>query len=152
MPYADHDFFQRCSKKLINRNTPVDEVMAAQGELLAYLDDLVERKLAEPDDELLAQLAAARLPTGELTRHEVATMGLLLLVAGHETTANMIALGTLALFQNPEQLALLRESDDPKFVAGAVEELLRYLNIVHSGRRRFARGGHRDRRCADQGR
>jgi hypothetical protein len=139
VPYADHDFFQNRSKKLVNRNTPVDEVMAAQGELLAYLDDLVDRRLAERDDGLLAQLAAARLATGELTRHEVAVMGLLLLVAGHETTANMIALGTLALFRNPEQLALLRESDDPRFVAGAVEELLRYLNIVHSGRRRFAR-------------
>jgi cytochrome P450 len=48
----------------------------------------------------------------------------------------MIALGTLALLQNPDQLALLRERDDPKFVAGAVEELLRYLHITHLGRRR----------------
>lgn len=65
-------------------------------------------------------------------------MGVLLLVAGHETTANMIALGTLALLQNPGQLALLRDSDDPKVIASAVEELLRYLNIAHSGRRRAA--------------
>jgi cytochrome P450 len=65
-------------------------------------------------------------------------MGVLLLLAGHETTANMIALGTLALLTNPDQLALLRESDDPKLIAGAVEELLRYLNITHNGRRRVA--------------
>jgi cytochrome P450 len=63
---------------------------------------------------------------------------MLLLVAGHETTANMIGLGTLTLLQHPGQLAELRETEDPKLVAGAVEELLRYLNIVHSGRRRVA--------------
>jgi cytochrome P450 len=65
-------------------------------------------------------------------------MGILLLIAGHETTANMIALGTLALLQHPDQLAQLRESGDPKLVASAVEELLRYLNIPHNGRRRVA--------------
>lgn len=65
-------------------------------------------------------------------------MGVLLLIAGHETTANMIALGTLALLENPGQLALLRDTDDPKLVSSAVEELLRYLHITHNGRRRVA--------------
>jgi cytochrome P450 len=65
-----------------------------------------------------------------------AQLGMLLLIAGHETTANMIALGTLALLEYPDQLALLRETDDPKLFAGAVEELLRYLHITDGGRRR----------------
>jgi cytochrome P450 len=65
-------------------------------------------------------------------------MASLMLIAGHETTANMIGLGTLALLEHPEQLAELRETEDPKLVANAVEELLRYLTIVHSGRRRVA--------------
>jgi cytochrome P450 len=51
----------------------------------------------------------------------------------------MIALGTLALFEHPEQMALLRETDDPGMIASAVEELLRYLNITQNGRRRVAR-------------
>ncbi len=124
---------------MINWTTPVDEVLAAQRELLDYLDDLIAGKLVEPDDALLSQLAASRLATGELSRRDVAMMALLLLVAGHETTANMIALGTLALLRHPGQLAVLRDADDPAVIAGAVEELLRYLNIVHSGRRRVAR-------------
>jgi cytochrome P450 len=65
-------------------------------------------------------------------------MGLLLLIAGHETTANMIALGTYALLSCPDQLAAVRGSDDPELIRRTVEELLRYLSIVHSGRRRVA--------------
>ena len=65
-------------------------------------------------------------------------MASLVLIAGHETTANMIALGTSALLEHPEQLAELRDTDDLKLVANAVEELLRYLTIVHYGQRRVA--------------
>jgi cytochrome P450 len=65
-------------------------------------------------------------------------MGMLLLLAGHETTANMIALGTLTLLEHPAQLTALRDADDPELVASAVEELLRYLTIVHFGLRRVA--------------
>jgi cytochrome P450 len=65
-------------------------------------------------------------------------MGVLLLVAGHETTANMIALGTYALLTHPDQLATVRTADDPQLIGRTVEELLRYLTIVHTGRRRVA--------------
>ena len=137
VPYADHGFFQANSKVLIKRDTPLDEALAAQQRLLGYLDRLVGDKLASPGDDLLSQVAG-RVKTGDLSRHDAAAMGQLLLVAGHETTANMIALGTLTLLQHPRQLAILREADDPKVIAGAVEELLRYLTIVHNGRRRVA--------------
>ena len=138
VPYADHDFFQRNSRLLINRNSTPEQGRRAQADLVAYLEELVGRKLAEPADDLLSKLAAEQVATGAMTRHELAVMGQLLLVAGHETTANMIALGTVALLEHPDQLAELRSAEDPKLIAGAVEELLRYLTIVHSGRRRVA--------------
>jgi cytochrome P450 len=86
---------------------------------------------------MLSRLAVNRLRTGELNVEELTRMAQLMVTAGHETTANMISLGTLALLRNPDQLALLRESDDPRLVAGAVEELLRYLSVT-TGRRRVA--------------
>jgi cytochrome P450 len=135
VPYADHDFFQQNSKMLIRMTATPEERAAAHGNLASYLNDLVGEKLDNPGDDLLSGLTE-RIRSGELTRQDAAGIGVLLLIAGHETTANMIALGTLALLEHPEQLAVLRETDDPKVVAGAVEELLRYLNITHNGRRR----------------
>jgi cytochrome P450 len=136
VPYADHDFFQENSKVLINRDVSAEERFAASGRLFGYLDDLIGEKLENPGDDLLSGLVE-RIRSGELTRNDAAQMGVLMLIAGHETTANMIALGTLALLENPDQLALLRSSSgDPRVVAGAVEELLRYLHITHNGRRR----------------
>ncbi|POX37470.1 cytochrome P450 [Streptomyces sp. Ru73] len=138
VPYEKHDFFQRNTKVIVRRTSTSEEVLAARAALTDYMDDLLSAKLAEPTDDLLSVLATERVATAEMTQRQAAEMGVLLLGAGHETTANMIALGTLALLQNPGQLALLRDAEDPELVAGAVEELLRYLNITHSGRRRVA--------------
>ncbi|MEV6623361.1 cytochrome P450 [Amycolatopsis sp. NPDC051106] len=137
VPYADHGFFQENSKLIIRRDAQPEERAAGHQALVGYLDRLMGEKLAAPAGDLLSGLAR-RVDAGELSRTEAAQMGVLLLIAGHETTANMIALGTLALLEHPGQLALLRESDDPALVASAVEELLRYLNITHNGRRRLA--------------
>jgi cytochrome P450 len=135
VPYQDHGFFQRLSTVLIKSTSTPEDSVAAVRELVGYLDRLIGEKIAHPADDLLS-LLAERVSAGELTRREAANMGQLLLVAGHETTANMIALGTFALIRHPDQLARVRESEDPKLIASTVEELLRYLNIVHSGRRR----------------
>lgn len=137
VPYADHAFFQTNSKLMVDRTATPDERTGAVGAMAGYLDELVARKQTDPGDDLLSRLTE-RIAAGELTREGAAQMGVLLLIAGHETTANMIALGTLALLQNPDQLARVRDADDPKVVAGAVEELLRYLSITHTGRRRVA--------------
>lgn len=138
VPYEKHDFFQKHTKVLVRRNSDPQEAIAASEALIGYLQDLLADKLAEPGDDILSDLATRRVATGELTPREAAEMGSLLLAAGHETTANMIALGTVALLRHPDQLALLRDSDDPKVIAATVEELLRYLTIVHSGRLRVA--------------
>ncbi|PJN31012.1 cytochrome P450 [Streptomyces sp. CB02959] len=137
VPYADHDFFQANSKILVKTTTTVEQARVATQQLLDYLDRQIGVKLGHPAHDALSTLAE-RVRAGELSRSEAASMGMLLLTAGHETTANMIALGTLALLQHPDQLGRLRESDDLKVVASAVEELLRYLTIVHRGRRRVA--------------
>ncbi|GAA3507696.1 hypothetical protein FHR32_004296 [Streptosporangium album] len=137
VPYADHDFFQENSKTIIKRDATPEQRSAALGQLAGYLDNLLGEKLTNPGDDMLSRLTE-RIKIGELSRQEAAQMGVLLLIAGHETTANMIALGTLALLEHPGQLALLRDTDDEKLVTSAVEELLRYLHITHNGRRRAA--------------
>ena len=138
VPYADHDLFQENSKAILHQESTPEERMVAAGGMFEYLSTLVEDRFTNPGDDMLSGLAA-RITSGELTRHEATEIAVLMLLAGHETTANMIALGTLTLLENPDQLALLRENlDDPKLVASAVEELLRYLTIAHGGRRRAA--------------
>ena len=137
VPYDDHESFQENSKILINRDASGEERRAAGGRLFQYLDGLIGQKIADPGDDLLSSLVE-RIANGELTRPEAVQMGVLMLLAGHETTANMIALGTLALLEHPDQLAMLRKTDDPALVSSAVEELLRYLHITHNGRRRVA--------------
>ncbi|GAB3442193.1 cytochrome P450 [Streptomonospora sediminis] len=137
VPYSDHDFFQANSKVIVQRDAEPDERSAALGRLSEYLYGLMGPKLAEPADDLLSGLGE-RVRAQELSQSEAAQIGVLLLIAGHETTANMIGLGTLALLQHPDQLARLRDEDDPELVSRSVEELLRYLNITHNGRRRVA--------------
>jgi cytochrome P450 len=95
----------------------------------AYMARLVARAQAEPGEDMLGMLV--REHGDELSTDELIGIASLLLIAGHETTANMLGLGTLALLRHPDQLALVR--DEPERVDGAVEELLRWLSIVHSG-------------------
>jgi cytochrome P450 len=80
----------------------------------------------------MSRLITDYVVTGQLSRETAAMNAMLLLQAGHETTASMIALGTLALLQHSDQLARLRQTDDPAAIANTVEGLMRYLTIVHS--------------------
>ena len=137
VPYSDHGFFQKNSNLIIKRGVSPEDQGAAMGALIAYLHQLLTLKLEQPGEDIFTDLAR-RVDAGELTAHDAAQIGVLLLIAGHETTANMIALGTLALLEHPEQLAHLRDSEDPALVSSAVEELLRYLTITHDGRKRIA--------------
>ncbi|MBB2947076.1 cytochrome P450 [Actinoplanes lutulentus] len=138
VPYADHAFFQAASRRAISHDTDPDDAAQAGKGLGEYLGGLLAAKIEQPADDVLSEMGA-RVTAGEMTFAEAVTMGSAILIAGHETSASMISLGTLALLRNPDELRKLREnSDDPKFVANAAEELLRYLTIVHSGIRRIA--------------
>ncbi|WP_246266515.1 cytochrome P450 [Nonomuraea typhae] len=124
VPYEDRKTFQSASERMLALESDPGVLMGAFQELAGYLDELIARKRAEPDDALLSGLL-------DLENDELIGVALLLLVAGHETTANMIGLGTFTLLTNPGQLALMR--DDPSTVDSGVEELLRYLSIIHAG-------------------
>ncbi|MEU8893770.1 cytochrome P450 [Streptomyces sp. NPDC048442] len=124
VPYEDRDNFQVNSAKILNKELPFDEQMAAFGSLTGYLAELVTGKRAEPADDILSDLAR----DDDLSIEELTGIAFLLLLAGHETTANMLGLGTFALLEHPEQLAELRAA--PDLLPGAIEELMRYLSVV----------------------
>jgi cytochrome P450 len=124
VPYADRENFQANSAQFLVRDQSLDEKMAALGALTGYLAELVTSKRAEPGEDILSDLARQE----DLTIEELVGVAFLLLLAGHETTANMLALGTFALLEHPAQAAELRA--DPDLLPDAVEELLRYLSIA----------------------
>jgi cytochrome P450 len=124
VPYADRETFQANSAQFLVKDQKLEDKMAAVGALTGYLAELVMAKRAEPGEDILSDLARQ----DDLSVEELVGMAFLLLLAGHETTANLLALGTFALLEHPEQLAELRA--DPELMPNAVEELLRYLSIA----------------------
>lgn len=137
VPYEDAEMFQHHANVGLARYATGEDTVKGAMSLHKYLAQLVEAKMENPAEDAVSDLAE-RVTAGELSVKEAAQLGTGLLIAGHETTANMIGLGVLALLQYPEQAAVLRETDDPKVVANAVEELLRYLSIIQNGQRRVA--------------
>ncbi|WP_433371703.1 cytochrome P450 [Streptosporangium sp. CA-115845] len=125
VPYEDRATFNRHAKALTSSYTSPEEMYAAWNALQEYVHGLIQAKRANPTDDVLSELTAS-----DLSDEEVAGLGAFLLGAGLDTTANMIALGTFALLNHPDQLAALRA--DPSGVDRAVEELLRYLTITHT--------------------
>ena len=129
VPYADHEFFEEQSRRLLRGPLPAD-VRDARDRLESYLGELIDGKRTSPGDGLLDDLIRDRLEEGEIDREQLISFAVILLIAGHETTANMISLGTYTLLENPGRLAELRE--DPALLPGAVEELMRMLSIADS--------------------
>ncbi|MFE0027223.1 cytochrome P450 [Amycolatopsis sp. NPDC059021] len=128
VPYSDHDFFQQRTAKMLKRDTPQPERREAFKAVEQYMDDLIAQKEADPTDDLLGRQIVKLREEGTYRRPALVAMGFLLLLAGHETTANMISLGTVAFLDNPEQLAAIKA--DPGKTLDAVEELLRYFTIT----------------------
>lgn len=132
VPYTDHGQFHELNQAITSHAVDAETGARAWQALTNFFLLLVDRKRREPGDDLISGLLGA----GDLTDDELAGIALLLHRAGHETTANMLALGTFALLSNPQQLALLRS--DGSLVENAVEELLRYLTILQFGITRTA--------------
>jgi cytochrome P450 len=132
VPYEDRDEFQHRSALLVQVDGDRDELMRVSDELNQYMVGLVMAKQARRQDDLLSRLITRAEELGTpLSLPELVSVGITLLIAGHETTANMIALSTLALLRNPAELEALRS--DPGLAPTAVEELLRYLSVVQFG-------------------
>ncbi|MEQ7123639.1 cytochrome P450 [Actinopolymorpha sp. B11F2] len=134
VPPADRDDFRAWSTTIVSDGTD-EEVQVASYAMASYLDRLLADKRADPGDDLLTALIHARDDEDRLDEHELVSMAFLLLVAGHETTVNLIGNGTLALLRHPDQLAHLQR--DPSLLPGAVEELLRYDGPVNLATMRF---------------
>ncbi|MFG3248601.1 cytochrome P450 [Streptomyces sp. NPDC048187] len=127
VPYADHDFFEEQSRRLLRGPLPAD-AQDARERLEAYLGELIDRKRVAPGEGLLDDLVRRQPGEGAIDRGQLIALAVILLVAGHETTANMISLGTYTLLTNPGRLAELRA--DTALLPGAVEELMRVLSIA----------------------
>jgi cytochrome P450 len=128
VPYDDRGDFQRRSAKQLDFSIPINDRLDLQRQARAYMTTLVARARRQPGDDILGMLV--REHGDELTDDELVGIAGLLLLAGHETTSNMLGLGTLALLRHPGQLAVVR--DDPDAVGPAIEELLRWLSIVQT--------------------
>ncbi|MGE0217729.1 cytochrome P450 [Mycolicibacterium sp.] len=132
----DHPFFNRESEKLLEvtaGNISPENIassLQARANLMNLIDELVKERevLDDPGDDILGDMVRASREE-VIDRRDIINTGWLLLVAGHETTASMTALGTLTLLEHPDQLAELRAN--PELIPAAIEELLRYLSIVH---------------------
>ncbi|MET9381684.1 cytochrome P450 [Streptomyces sp. NPDC002928] len=107
----------------------LDNGVQATKDLRQYLGGLLEQRHGRPDEDLLSRLANDDGPDGRMTDEEIVSTANLLLIAGHETTVNLITNGMLTLLRHPEVLQRLR--DEPDLVVPLVEELLRYEPPVH---------------------
>ncbi|MET9646324.1 cytochrome P450 [Streptomyces syringium] len=125
VPYEDRGSFQEQVESFMDGETSEEELIAAYTATQHYLAELVAAKRANPTDDVLSELTDS-----DLTDEELRGIALILLAAGIDTTANMLALGTFALLRNPAQLAALRA--DPALADRAVEELLRYLSVART--------------------
>lgn len=148
-PPDDWEQFRAWSDAATGTADPEIELdsMVAMGQLYEYFQKLIAARRTEPRDDLLSVLAGAEIDGHRLTDEDLLNFAFLLLVAGNETTRNLIALGTCALIAHPDQCRLL--ADDPGLIPGAVEEMLRFNSpVVHMARTATADVEIRGRRIA----
>ncbi|GHE15611.1 cytochrome P450 [Streptomyces alanosinicus] len=136
VPDEDADVFQKQTMALTTCDPGSDAGAEAFGSLMAYLDDLVRSKEAEPADDMISRLVRRYVATGELVHEDLVAMVFLVLVAGFETTANQITLSVLMLLRQPQHAqAMLR---GPEELDRTIDELLRYWSIPQDNQVRVA--------------
>ncbi|NUT23295.1 MAG: cytochrome P450 [Hamadaea sp.] len=141
VPEADRERFRSKASRVEQDSSPLAELRRL-GDAGWVTRELINHHRENPSDDIIGMLLrehGAGSEADDITDDELVGLANALLIAGHETTTQMLSLGTLALLRHPEQLAMMR--DDPEVVPGAVEELLRYLGVLHGG---FVRQATRD--------
>jgi cytochrome P450 len=138
VPARDHRKFHRWSNRIVSISSGRDvwRALPAAIAFVRYLRKMSGRRRVSPKDDLISALVQAEEDGEKLSQDELLAMSFLLLVAGHETTVNLITSGTLALLENPGQLEELE--GDPQLIKSAVEELLRYTSPVEIATERYA--------------
>ncbi|GGO01639.1 cytochrome P450 family protein [Saccharibacillus kuerlensis] len=138
VPTSDQDKFRIWSNSIIGASNSEgsSEVYQHMQEFTAYLGTWFEKVRREPGDDLISQLIAAEEAGERLSEQEIYGVVSLLIIAGHETTVNLIGNGIISLLQHPEQLHMLR--DNPDLIKGAIEEMLRYNGPVEFSTSRWA--------------
>jgi len=143
VPPEDRRKFHRWSTKIVSVSPGAEtgleglQLIPSVWRFTRYLREQFKQRRFDPKDDLLTALVQAEEAGDKLSEDELAAMGFLLLVAGHETTVNLIASGTLALLEHPEQMETLKKN--PWLIKSAVEELLRYTSPVQIATERFTR-------------
>ena len=137
VPDTDYEFLHEHTKMMMSGSSSAEERLAGITELEGYLRELVATKEQTPGDDMLSRVITKYRDDGKLDLDQMTSMTRLLLIAGHETSANMISLGTLTLIEHPDQLAELKR--DPSIVPQVVEELLRYLAVADLATSRIAK-------------
>ena len=132
VPPEDLELFQHNSSAGLDTSSTDEQRAQGFAEMYLYIQELVARKEREPGDDLISRLVTDYVATGQLDHNTVAVNGVIMMQAGHETTANMISLGTVALLEHPDVFERLGQTEDPAVIANIVEELMRYLTIVQS--------------------
>ncbi|MEU4746184.1 cytochrome P450 [Actinosynnema sp. NPDC023658] len=127
VPYADHEFFQSRATTMVNRDADLTERTRANAEFVSYVDGLVTDKEPAPPDDLIGRLINRMRAADRYDHETVVALARLLLIAGHESTANMISLSAVALLEHPELLTELE--NEPDLAPRAVEELLRFFSV-----------------------
>ncbi len=140
VPVDDRHKFHRWSNGIMSAAASTPGLLKAipnAWALMRYIRRIIKKRRANPQDDLISALARAEEAGDTLSEDELLAMVFLLLVAGHETTVNLIGNGTLALLEHPDQMARLR--NDPALIKPALEELLRYASPVEMATERYTR-------------